>query len=231
MIADEPECSQKCGRGRHGACDKSGSVAHFNMCDICEKKLKVLLFLRLLHCLVRYTYCHCELYSAMHCSYCYIYVLFYDLQAIELVSIPINPSISIPGVCYTFENTCLLSVYAYPTWEMVCGVKTIEVRCSECSFQHVIVCCSFHEDAASGIPPGPDWMQKGCAYLVFSVGKFLALTGKRCVGWEMQDTKVLRIPFQLRAGEYPKQGPHRLDKTKSGHVSLLRTLNNGRNFV
>ena len=89
----------------------------------------------------------------MHCSYCN--VLFYDLQAIELVSIPLNPGISIPGVRYTFENTCLLSVYGYPVWEMVCGVKAIEVRSSECSFQHVIVCCSLDEDAASVSPSDP----------------------------------------------------------------------------
>jgi hypothetical protein len=186
------------------------------------------------------------LYYHYYYHYCYFYYYYhyylllltlrllplYNLQAGNLnVPLPLDPSTSTFGVCYTLENTCLLSVYGYPTWEMVCGVKAIEVRCSECSFQHVIVCCSLYEDAASGIPPCPEWMQKGCAYLVFSIGKFLPLTGKRCVGWEMQDTKVLCIPFQLRAGEYPKQGPCRLNRTKSGHVSLLRTLNGGRNFV
>ena len=159
-------------------------------------------------------------------------LLSFNLQAGNLnVPLPLGGSTFTFGVCYTFENTCLLSVYGYPTWEMVCGVKAIEVRCSECSFQHVIVCCSLHEDTTSDIPPCPEWMHKGCAYLIFSVGKFLPLMGKRCVGWEMRDTKVLRIPFQLRAGEYPKQGPCRLDRTKSGHVSLLRTLNDSRNFV
>ena len=159
-------------------------------------------------------------------------LLLFNLQAGKLVvPLVLDPSTSTCGVYYTIENTCLLSVYGYPTWEMVCGLKAIEVRCSECSFQHVIVCCSLHEDTASDIPPCPEWMQRGCAYLIFSVGKFLPLTGKRCVGWEMQHIQVLHIPFQLKAGEYPKQGPCRLDREKSGHVRLLRTLNDGRNFV
>ena len=128
--AYEPECSQKCGRGRHDACDKSGSVADFNMCDICAKKLKVLLLVRLLQFLVPYhvlslrTALSVALFLFLRAST----VLFYDLQAIEHVSIPLNPSISIPGVCYAFETTCLLSVYGYPSLEMVCGVKEIEVR-------------------------------------------------------------------------------------------------------
>ena len=153
------------------------------------------------------------------------------MQAGEPVSTSLEPSIFTSGVCYTYENTCLLSVYGYPSWEMVCGVKKIELRCSECAFEHVIVCCTLHENTASGIPPCPEWMLKGCALLVFTVGDFFPLAGKRCVGWEMRDTKVLHIPFQLRAGEYPKQGPCRLDRTKSGHVNLLHTLNDGRNFV
>jgi hypothetical protein len=131
-------------------------------------------------------------------------------------------------VKYTFDNTCLLSVYSYPIWEMVSGVKSMEYRSSQCTFEHVIVSSTKSEDTSNGIAECPDWMvsHRGSAYLVFTIGPFRRLVGNRPVGWTMLDVRVLREPLKLGCGEYPKQGPCRLDPKKAGHVILLDTFNN-----
>jgi hypothetical protein len=76
------------------------------MCDICSKKLKVLLrllLLRLLQFLVRYHVLSLRTVLSVAFSLFFLRastVLFSDLQAIiiEHVSTPLNPSISIPEI-------------------------------------------------------------------------------------------------------------------------------------
>jgi hypothetical protein len=104
----------------------------------------------------------------------------------------------------------------------------MEMRSSKCSFKHVIVSASNSEDASNGIAECPDWMvsHRGSAYLVFTLGPFHQLVGNRPVGWTMLDVRVLHEPLKLGCGEYPKQGPCRLDPKKAGHVMLLNTFNN-----
>ena len=126
---------------------------------------------------------------------------------------------------YSYNNTCLLSVYGGPTWDMLCGTKDSEERDKFLwCYKHVIVCCSIKEKPKHRIVPAPVKMEPGSAYLVFTIGGFKAGTFKK-VAWIMQDVIHLDKPFPLGKGEKPIRGPTRLNPDKPGHVELLALLN------
>ena len=76
---------------------------------------------------------------------------------------------------YSYNNTCLLSVYGGPTWDMLCGTKDSEERDKFLwCYKHVIVCCSIKENPKHRIVPAPVKMEPGSAYLVFTIGGFKA---------------------------------------------------------
>jgi hypothetical protein len=128
-------------------------------------------------------------------------------------------------VKYDYDNTCMLSVYGSPVWDMYCGEKLTEERSYKLlSFQHVIVVCANTEDHAYKIPPAQVDMKPGSAYLVFTVGGYGKGTFKP-IAWILKNIVTLDTPFPLGNGEKPKQGPTPLNCKKPGHVKLLALLN------
>ena len=131
---------------------------------------------------------------------------------------------------YTCENTCLLSVYGRPTWDMYRRVKDREERDTFCwAYKHVIVVCAKNEDPKHKILPAPveSGMQPGCAYLVFTIGGFEAGVFKKHA-WLMKDVLLLDTPFLLASNEKPTRGPTKLRSSLPGHKELLATINSMR---
>jgi hypothetical protein len=126
---------------------------------------------------------------------------------------------------YDYDNTCLLSVYGSPVWDICHGTKHTEERGYKLlSFKHVIVVCASKEDPTYHIPSAPVGMKPGSAYLVCSVGGYGKGTFKP-IAWMLEDVVLLDTPFPLGVGEKPNQGPTPLNCTKPGHVKLLALLN------